>query len=285
MYKERLRTSIFRRSKRFIFFLYIKFSDLTHLQVTLTTDGPTSLPAGRPIAIFALLSGYVELAQPATSRDLRVLSSATASEETLAKLQELSASYADMVLAKRVSVLDILEDNPDINISFGQFLQILPSMRVRQYSISSSPLSNPQRVSLTISVLDAPAISGRKEPFLGVASTYLAGLRPGDKVQIAVRASNAAFHPPADPAVPMVMFCAGSGLAPMRGFLQERAMQKLSGREVAKSLLFFGCRTPTEDYLYADSDLKEWVEMGVVELKPAFSKVSEESVGCKYVQE
>lgn len=134
-------------------------------------------------------------------------------------------------------------------------------------------------------MLEAPAISGRREPFLGVASTYLAGLRPGDKVQLAIRPSNAAFHPPSDPKVPLVMFCAGSGLAPMRGFLQERAIQKSSGRGVAKSLLFFGCRSPSQDYLYADSDLKEWIESGIVDVRPAFSRATGESSGCKYVQE
>ena len=158
-------------------------------------------------------------------------------------------------------------------------------MRIRQYSISSSPLWNAQRVSLTISVVDAPAISGKKEPFLGVASTYLASLRPGDKVQMAVRASATAFHLPQDPRTPLVLFAAGSGLAPMRGFLQERALQKKAGREVGRAVLFFGCRRPEEDYLYSDSDLKEWEELGVVELRPAFSRAPEKSEGCKYIQE
>ena len=140
-------------------------------------------------------------------------------------------------------------------------------------------------MTLTLSVVDAPARSGRAEPFLGVASTYLAGLRPGDKVQLAVRPSNAAFHPPSDPTVPMVMICAGSGLAPMRGFLQERAEQKKAGREVARSLLFFGCRRPGEDYLYGEEELRAWSELGVVDVRPAFSRETEASEGCRYVQE
>lgn len=231
------------------------------------------------------MSGYVELSQPATTRDLRILGGITKSETATLALQKLLDAYAEEVLAKRLSVLDVLEDHSDIDISFAAFLQLLPSMRVRQYSISSSPLANVQRATLTISVLEAPAISGRREPFLGVASTYLANLRPNDKVQLAVRASNAAFHPPADPKVPLVMFCAGSGLAPMRGFLQERAIQKQSGREVSKSILFFGCRSSSQDYLYSDTDLKEWVELGIVDVRPAFSRAADQSLGCKYVQE
>ena len=251
----------------------------------LESSGPTSLPVDKPITISSLLSGYVELSQPATTRDLRILSSVDSSDATKAALNDLAASYAEKVLAKRLSILDILEAYPDIQLPFGTYLEMLPAMRVRQYSISSSPLHNSQRPSLTVSVVEAPALSGKAEPFLGVASNFLAGLRPGDVVQLAVRASSAAFHPPEDPTVPMVMFAAGSGLSPMRGFLQERAVQKKAGREVATSLLFFGCRSPQEDFLYGDSDLKEWQELGVVDVRAAFSRSPAHSAGCKYVQE
>lgn len=248
--------------------------------------GPTSLPTGRPITLFTLFSGYVELSQPATTRDLRLLADlAKDLPESLKAIQALSSTYAEKVIEPRVSVLDILEAHPDINVTLDQFLHMLPAMRVRQYSISSSPLSNPTHVTLTVSIIEAPARSGKKEPFQGVSSTYLASLSTGDKVTVAVRPSNVAFHPPSDPTVPLVMFCAGSGLAPMRGFLQERALQKQAGREVAKNLLFFGCRAPGEDFLYSDSDLKEWAELGIVDIRPAFSRASDSSEGCKYVQE
>ena len=240
---------------------------------------------GKAITIHNLLKGYVELQQPATQRDLDILLKAKNSDASAQALKDLSANYAEKVFKKRLSVLDILEENKDIDLPLSTFLQILPSMRIRQYSISSSPLWNAQRVSLTVSVVDAPALSGRAEPFLGVASTFLAGLQKGDKVQLSVRASNVHFHPPTDPTIPLVMIAAGSGLAPMRGFLQERAMQKLAGREVAKNLLYFGCRNPLEDYIYGDSDLKEWAALGVVDVRPAFSRCAEESADCRYVQE
>ena len=252
-------------------------------EVVLHSSGPTPLPTDRPVTIQALLSGYVELSQPATSRDLRILQSAPGAPT--AALQALAENYTEKVLNARLSVLDILEDHPALALPFPAYLQLLPSMRVRQYSISSSPLWNPAHATLTVSVVDAPSRAGRKDPFLGVASTFLAGLRPGDRVQLAVRASAAAFHPPADPAVPMVMFAAGSGLAPMRGFLQERAMQKQAGRDVAKSLLFFGCRRPEEDFLYGDAELKAWQELGIVDVRPAFSRAADKSEGCGYVQE
>ena len=217
--------------------------------------------------------------------DLDILLNAKNSESSIAVLEDLKSNYAEKIFKPRLSVLDILEDNRAIDLPLSTFLHMLPAMRIRQYSISSSPLWNPQHVTLTLSVVDAPAISGRAEPFLGVASTYLAGLSPGDKVQLSVRASSAAFHLPTDPGVPLIMICAGSGLAPLRGFLQERAMQKQAGRDVAKSLLFFGCRSPGEDYLYGEAELEEWSGLGVVDVRPAFSRARELSAGCGYVQE
>jgi cytochrome P450/NADPH-cytochrome P450 reductase len=110
-----------------------------------------------------------------------------------------------------------------------------------------------------------------------VASSYLAGLRPGDRVSIAVRPSNARFHPPEDPRTPIVMICAGSGVAPFRGFLQDRAAQKAGGREVGPALLFFGTDHPDVDYLYRD-EFAAWEKDGIASLLPAFSAKPEGDV-------
>ncbi|KAI0770681.1 fatty acid hydroxylase [Fomes fomentarius] len=262
----------------------VRFGLSAEQEIELHSTAPTSLPVNKPINVYNLLSGYVELQQPATTRDLDILLKTKTSEDTKKALHLLAAEYAEAVFKKRLSVLDILEEHKDIELPLSSFLHMLPSMRIRQYSISSSPLWNASHVTLTISIVDAPSLSGRAEPFLGVASTYLAGLRAGDKVQLSVRASNAAFHPPSDPTVPLLMIAAGSGLAPMRGFIQERAIQKKAGRVVGKSFLFFGCRSP-KDFLYGETDLKEWSELGVVDVRSAFSRSSDDSKGCKYVQD
>jgi cytochrome P450 / NADPH-cytochrome P450 reductase len=176
------------------------------------------------------------------------------------------------------SVLHILEKHKSsIKISFGEFLDMLPFMRIRQYSISSSPLWNPEQVILTVSVIESPSLSEDTEmAFLGVASNYLAQLNSGDRVLISIRPSATAFAPPQDPSIPMVMFCAGSGLAPMRGE---------AGRDVGKIVLFYGCRSPDMDYLYSTTDLADADKLGNLEVRPAFSRASEKSEGCKYVQE
>jgi cytochrome P450 / NADPH-cytochrome P450 reductase len=239
---------------------------------------------GKAINVHSLLSGYVELSQPASKGDIRVLRKYS-SGPTKAALDTLLASHSELVMPIRLSVLDILERHPDITISFPGYLQLLPSMRVRQYSISSSPLWNARHATLTISVVQAPSLAAEDQQFLGVGSSYLAGLREGDRVALSVRQSNAAFQLPQDPSIPVIMFAVGSGLAPMRGFIQERAEQKKAGRETGKMILYYGCRRPENDYLYSESDLKEWAALGVVEVRPSFSRKPDASYGCKYVQE
>ena len=113
--------------------------------------------------------------------------------------------------------------------------------------------------------------------FEGVASSYLARLQAGDRLSVAVRPSQSGFHPPVDPRTPVVMVCAGTGVAPFRGFLQERAAQKAAGREVGRALLFFGVDDPDVDYLYRDQFAK-WEAAGVVEMRPAFSAKPEGDV-------
>lgn len=243
--------------------------------IVVTRDGGgASLPTGHPIACGELLSHYVELAQPATRAQVAQLAAATRCPPEKAALDRLAgADYEAQVLEKRASVLDLLSLHESCTLSFAEFLGMLPPMRARQYSISSSPLWNPDHVTLTVAVVEAPAASGVGQ-FRGVASSYLARLAPGDRVAIAVRPSQQRFHPPADPSVPMVMICAGSGLAPFRGFLQERAAQKAAGREVATSLLFFGTNHPEVDYLYRD-ELAAWEAAGIVRVLPVFSEQPE----------
>jgi len=245
--------------------------------VVLRRDGSASLPTGRPISCGELLAHYVELAQPATRAQVAALAAATPCPPERAELETMAGeSYETLVLKPRCSVIDLLDRFQSCAAAFGQYLDMLPPMRARQYSISSSPLWKTDHVTLTVAVVDAPAFSGAGR-FRGVASSYLAHLQPGDRVSIAVRPSNSRFHPPADPKTPIIMICAGSGVAPFRGFLQDRAAQKQGGQEVGPALLFFGTNHPDVDYLYRE-EFAEWQQTGVATLLPAFSQQPEGEV-------
>jgi len=162
---------------------------------------------------------------------------------------------------------------------------MLPPMRIRQYSISSSPLSDPTTASITWSVLDTPSKAAGAKRFLGVASNYLSAVEEGDRIHVAVKPSHGHFHPPADiEKTPVILICAGTGLAPFRGFVQERAKQIEAGRKLAPAYLFIGCAHPDKDTLFKD-ELEKWEKEGVVKLYYAFSKCKERSKGCRHVQD
>jgi len=249
------------------------------------------IPTGSTISLHDLLSGYVELSQPCTRKTAEALAkhvSATASSSPDATdLHNLATTdYESQVLSPRISLLDLFErySNTLRTFPLASFLQSLPAMRIRSYSISSSSLASPRIVSLTISVLTAPSVWNTSTRFLGVASNYIATLEAGDTAQVATRPSHQAFHPPADVEnTPVLMLCAGTGIAPFFGFCAERAHLLQSGRELAKGVLYFGVRREV-DVLYAEK-LKEWQEMGAVEVRYAFSREAEKTKGCKYVQE
>jgi cytochrome P450/NADPH-cytochrome P450 reductase len=84
----------------------------------------------------------------------------------------------------------------------------------------------------------------------------------------------------------MLMFAAGTGLAPFRGFIEHRAALLSAHPEIklAKAVLFLGCRSQTQDRLYA-SEMDQWIRDGVVDVRYAFSREPENSEGCKYVPE
>ena len=246
--------------------------------------GDTFLPTGTPVAVGELLSSYVELAVPATRPQLEQLAEVAADPAERAELEALAQDrgrHAAEIVDRRVSLLDLLEIYPSCQLPFTTFLQLLTQLTPRRYSISSSPLWSPDHATLTFAVVQAPAWSGRGM-FEGAASTYLAQARPGSRVAVQVRPSNAAFHPPESLAMPVIMVCAGTGLAPFRGFVQDRALRaQAEGIRPAPSLLFFGCRAPDTDFLYA-AELASWAEQANLDLRPVFSKAPTD--GQKYVQ-
>jgi cytochrome P450/NADPH-cytochrome P450 reductase len=107
--------------------------------------------------------------------------------------------------------------------------------------------------------------------YRGTCSNFLAGQPVGAIVYGFVRQPSIPFHPPQNPHAPMIMVGPGTGLAPFRGFLQERAALKQQGVPIGPSMLFFGCRDPLQDFLY-ESELRAFEAVGVMRLLPAFSR-------------
>jgi cytochrome P450 / NADPH-cytochrome P450 reductase len=253
----------------------------------------TSLPSNTWVAAHDVLKGYVELSQPPSKKDLRRFITQTSSSSDQAALDTLlnDTNHKDK---ESISTLDILERYSSISLPFSEFLTLLPPLRVRLYSISSSPLKDPTACTISYGVLDQPGSTGwtsARHP--GVASTYLASLQTEDRLHVAVRPSHSGFYLPAAGSTnptPVIMICAGTGIAPFRAFVQERALQ-LQARDgdrekagLGKALLFVGCRSEEKDRLY-NEELQGWEKEGAVSVRYAYSKETEKSLGCKYVQD
>lgn len=245
--------------------------------MTIAPGCHTTLPTGESTSVVTVLGAHVELNAFATRKNIQTLSEFTDKEATKIKLLW---NYRD------ITILDLLESEPGLEVPFGVFLSMLPPMRVRQYSISSSNLVNPNIATLTYAVVKSPSkVQKGPSKFLGVTSNHLASLQPGSRAQIAVKKSHSSFHPPVLASTPMIMVCAGTGLAPFLGFAQHRACQIHSGQSnVGPALLFIGCTYDKTDILYEDV-LRDCEKAGAVKVYYAFSREPEKSEGCTHIQE
>ena len=135
------------------------------------------------------------------------------------------------------------------------------------------PQADPQEVHLTVSPV---RYNFKGIPRRGVCSTYLADRSPGDEIAIYVRTSKN-FRPPSDPTTPMIMIGPGTGIAPFRGFLQERRALGHTGG----NWLFFGEQHAATDYYYREEIEQMRADGFLTELDLAFSRDQREKV---YVQ-
>lgn len=263
----------------------LRHFQLSRDAITIQPGAPTSLPTGTPISVFDLLEGYVEISQPATKQDLGTLLAVCTGNDSaniLRAYRDTPNLYASNIIDKRITVLDLLiQHHSTLPLSFPAFLCLLPPLSPRLYSISSSPLVNSSSVTLTYSVLDAPAwhqpttADHTQRRFQGVASNYLRSLNCGDHLLVSVRSTNPNFRLPAVPKqIPIVMLANGTGLAPFRALVQERVAMIHDGlltTRLPPALLFVGCRRKGKDQLYAE-EFAAWAATGAVDVRWVFSR-------------
>jgi cytochrome P450/NADPH-cytochrome P450 reductase len=239
---------------------------------------PPHLPLGQPVPLGEVLGSCVELQAVASRHDLAVLAQHALCPPEKARLLALAgddpdsqARYRDEIFQPRESVLDLLDEYPSCQVPFETYLGMLPALRPRYYSIASSPRVAPDRVAVAVAVVEGPARSGHGI-YHGVGSTDLAGRQLLGEVPAFVRKPSLSFHPPENPHQPMILVGAGTGIAPFRGFLQERSALKERGVPIGECLLFFGCRDPHADFLYED-ELRDFEARDIARLHVAFSRL------------
>ncbi|KAG5527891.1 hypothetical protein RHGRI_028726 [Rhododendron griersonianum] len=163
---------------------------------------------------------------------------------------------------ERRTVLEVLEDFPSVQMPFEWLVQLVPPLKTRAFSISSSHSVHPNQVHLTINVVSWTTPFKRKRT--GLCSAWLAGLDPENSSGVNIPAW---FHkgslPPPPPSLPLILIGPGTGCAPFRGFVEERTLQSKSG-PTAPILFFFGCRNKDNDFLYKDFWLSHSQNGGVL---------------------
>lgn len=258
------------------------FGDDAHIKLHKTGNRKTFLPVEETISVYRLLADYVELQDVATRKQIKGLAEHTECPPDRKKLEALcgddeasQARYKEEIFARRKSLLDLLEEFAACELPFNAYLEMLPVLRPRYYSISSSPLVQERAASLTVAVVDAPARSGHGQ-YRGVCSNFLLHQDEGSQVYAFIRDVGSNFRLPESPTTPLIMVGPGTGLAPFRGFLQERGALKAQGQEVGPALLFFGCRNPQQDYIY-EAELAQFAEQELTTLFCAFSRVDGKS--------
>lgn len=215
----------------------------------------------------AALCDYFDITR--ITPDVLCLVAEHAKSETL---NTLLASENQQELAQWLwgrQVIDLLQCFP-VHLSAEQWLAALRRLQPRLYSISSSPKVSPQRVELTVSTVRY----GDSKQRGGVCSTFLADR--AERVAIFIQPSPH-FRLPTDPNTAVIMVGAGTGIAPFRGFLQERQATRARG----DNWLFFGEQHASTDFYYRE-ELEAWQRDGILQrFTCAFSRDQAQKI---YVQ-
>lgn len=262
------------------------------------------------------LRHYLDICAPVTRQNLRRLSDFATSEKLRTLLLGLATDktrFVTEVTCRQLTISQLLSrlcSNLNLTFAidapFSLILETTPKLRPRHYSISSSALTSRKTISITV-VSNSTKDPTNQISFNGVSTSYLSALKaaressaprthvlrlprcrdPTSSPCPLIHVRRSKFRPPFSPSTPIIMIGPGTGIAPFRAFVHERAYQHTQGRTVGRTILFYGCRSPSQDFLYKD----EWENLtarnalgeSVFNIYTAFSR--EQDRPRQYVQD
>lgn len=246
-------------------------------------DSTARVPFPTPTTYDAAVRYHMEICAPVSRQFISSLAPFAPTESAKREVERLGNDkdyFREKVSSQYVNIAQVLEQIDATstwkNAPFSIFIEGIHSLQPRYYSISSSSLVQKSKIAIT-AVVEEIRVPGSANILKGVTTNYLLALKQkqhgdpkpdphgltyaitgprnkydGIHVPVHVRHSN--FKLPSDPSKPIIMVGPGSGVAPFRGFIQERAAQAKAGEKVGMTILFYGCRRRTEDFIYQD----EW---------------------------
>ncbi|KAL6406876.1 NADPH cytochrome p450 [Ilyonectria robusta] len=236
----------------------------------------------------ALFRFYLEVCSPVPRETVSALALMSPSVkvkqalETISKNREIYASFLENNHLTLSRLLDYAV-GIDPSISWDSLplcfiIDALPTMQPRLYSIASSRVTSPRAVTLTVSVKPSTLRANPDVMIPGLASTFLSTKKPSennstDSPSMYIQIRKSTFKLPTNSAIPLVMVAAGTGIAPFRAFLHERARLSSVGKQIGPMILFFGCQNQV-DYLYEEElgELRSGPLAGKLEIVTAFSR-------------
>jgi sulfite reductase alpha subunit-like flavoprotein len=237
-------------------------------------DSKNTVPWPEQCTLRGLITRCADIQALPEREDLRALSFFCVDPEQAAKLVSLSeasgaALYTDYILREKRTWADVFHDFDSAVLTVETLLLLLPPIRPRQFSIASAPS---QIVDLCVAVVEGKTPLGRS--YQGLCSTYLRDLAVGDLVHLWISPGSFGRLPLAlTPSTshfetPILCIGAGTGVAPLRGLIQERERVRsvVHGGNVEEvgmmatcpdNILVFGCRRESMDFYYKD----EWTAL------------------------
>jgi len=247
-------------------------------QVGASGEEPVALPkAAGTVAFAEALRSKLELSKP-TRRILETLEAKASDPAEKASLARLLAPESKEALAAWLGerhYIDLLAEFPSARLRPQELVDHMRRLVPRLYSIASSWRAHPLEAQLTVAAVRYRT-NGRDR--VGVCSTHLSDRVPVWEGRVPVFVARSPFGPPADGTRDAVMVGPGTGIAPFRAFVEERAALGATGR----NWLFFGDQRRASDFLY-EEDWARWLADGsLTRMSTAFSRDQPQKI---YVQD
>ncbi|PSN64870.1 riboflavin synthase domain-like protein [Corynespora cassiicola Philippines] len=260
------------------------FVSRQHFAITIQSLNFDETPtAPSPTTVRALFESHLDISGPIKRETVQSLAQFATTEGTKTFLRMISKdreTFSAFVERNHINLprllLKTIEHEPSeswATLPLEFIIENIQPIVPRTYSISSSCMVSPKRLGITVAVTPTKLTRNPELSIPGLASTYLAS-EACQSVHAQIIPST--FRLPMNHKTPIVMVAAGTGIAPFRGFVQERARVASTGRPVGRMLLFFGCQSPEVDFLYKD-ELEKFASgslKGLLEIITAFSRVN-----------
>jgi len=258
---------------------------------TVDTNGQFKHSFPSPISVETYLTKFCDLQGALRKKQIKDLAQFCQNEEDKNKLLFLASNegkteYELQINSNMKGLVDLIEDF-NISLPFENLIQISNVIMPRLYTIASSSQQHPNSVHLCVTINEDKLPNGKNK--MGLNSGFLVrkheqSLQGKSMGRAMINIRDSTFTLPTDANTPIIMVGPGAGIAPFKGFVDEKAYLARTGGEnpYGEMTLYFGCKGREWDYLYRE-ELTQYCAEGIIkDHHVAFSREHAQKV---YVQD